>query len=94
MVFTDRDIKCSSCGVEFIFSAGEQQFFQDKGFTNDPKHCKGCKAKRSGGMRVRTETHVKCSACEIDTTVPFKPTQGKPVLCRTCFDKSPKAVPN
>jgi len=42
----------------------------------------------------RTETRTKCSACGIDTTVPFKPTQGRPVLCRSCFQlkRVPSAV--
>ncbi|HEY6376972.1 MAG TPA: CxxC-x17-CxxC domain-containing protein [Edaphobacter sp.] len=33
----------------------------------------------------RTETRTHCSECGIETTVPFKPTQGRPVLCRQCF---------
>ncbi|MBC7544650.1 MAG: hypothetical protein H7338_18160 [Candidatus Sericytochromatia bacterium] len=32
---------------------------------------------------------VICSACGITTRVPFEPTQGKPVLCRPCYDKRP-----
>jgi len=91
MGFVDRDLACSTCGVEFVFSAGEQQFFHDRGFTNDPKHCKQCKARRTG-TRTRAETHVKCSSCGIDTSVPFKPTQDRPVLCRSCFDKTRNAV--
>jgi CxxC-x17-CxxC domain-containing protein len=97
MEFTDRILKCSDCGNEFIFTAGEQLFFSDKQFKNDPKRCKLCKAKRAGLGRTatgagsvtlplsRTETRTKCSACGVETTVPFKPTQGRPVLCRSCF---------
>src|SRR5580704_10688537 len=97
MEFTDRILKCSDCGNEFIFTAGEQLFFYDKQFKNDPKRCKLCKAKRAGLGRTatatgavtlplsRTETRTKCSACGVETTVPFKPTQGRPVLCRSCF---------
>jgi CxxC-x17-CxxC domain-containing protein len=92
MQFADRDLNCSSCGLEFVFSAGEQQFFHGKGYTNDPKHCKACKAKRSGVGRVRPVSNVQCTTCGIQTTVPFKPTQGRPVLCRTCFDIAPKAT--
>jgi CxxC-x17-CxxC domain-containing protein len=63
-------------------------FFHDKQFRNDPKHCKQCKAKRvRGGPRVRAETRTVCSQCGEETTVPFKPTQGRPVLCRSCFQK-------
>ena len=98
MQFADRFLKCSDCGNEFVFTAGEQLFFYDKQFKNDPKRCKLCKAKRAGLGRSanpsatvaalplsRTETRTQCSACGIDTTVPFKPTQGRPVLCRSCF---------
>jgi CxxC-x17-CxxC domain-containing protein len=92
MTFVDRDVQCVSCGVMFVFSSGEQQFFRDKGFTNEPKHCKQCKAKRQGTTgRRQVETHVTCSECGKQTTVPFKPTQGKPVLCRVCFANRPKA---
>ena len=89
MEFTDKVLKCIDCGSEFIFTAGEQLFFHDKDFKNDPKRCKQCKAKRAnGGPRVRTETRTKCSACGEETTVPFRPTQGRPVLCRSCFQKN------
>src|SRR5262249_52752292 len=39
MEFVDRVLKCSDCGAEFVFTAGEQLFFHDKQFKNDPKHC-------------------------------------------------------
>ena len=84
MDFINKDLKCVDCGETFIFSAGEQTFFKDRGFTNDPKHCKKCTAQREGGRR-RNETRVKCSECGIDTIIPFKPTQNRPVLCSSCF---------
>jgi CxxC-x17-CxxC domain-containing protein len=97
MEFVDRLLTCADCGSEFIFTAGEQLFFLDKQFKNDPKRCKPCKSRRSaqtagttaGGPAAagisRTETRTECSECGITTTVPFKPTQGRPVLCRQCF---------
>src|SRR5450631_2515555 len=92
MSFADRDVLCVGCGVMFVFSAGEQQFFQEKGLVNEPKHCKQCKAKRDVAKgRLRIETHVTCSECGSNTTVPFKLTQGKPVLCRACFANRPKS---
>jgi CxxC-x17-CxxC domain-containing protein len=104
MQFVDRFLKCSDCGNDFVFTAGEQLFFYDKQFENDPKRCKLCKAKRAGLGRStnpdaltalpfsKTETQTECSDCGIQTTVPFKPTQGRPVLCRECFQK--KRVPS
>ena len=92
MPFADREILCVDCGAMFVFSSGEQEFFREKGFVNEPKRCKQCKTKREGANgRLRTETHVICSECGSNTTVPFKPTQGKPVMCRTCFANRPTA---
>jgi len=85
MEFSDRNLTCIDCGAEFVFTAGEQLFFHDKQFKNDPRHCKQCKAKRAKGGRARPETRTNCSQCGEATTVPFKPTQGRPVLCRVCF---------
>jgi CxxC-x17-CxxC domain-containing protein len=94
MEFQDRALRCVDCGAEFTWTAGEQQFFADKNFKNEPKRCKGCKGKRAsrpmganggGGTRERVETMTTCSACGKETTVPFKPTQGRPVFCKECF---------
>jgi CxxC-x17-CxxC domain-containing protein len=95
MEYHDKVLKCSDCSAEFVFTAGEQMFFADKGFKNEPKRCKGCKAKRGQGAGAgsgagsfqRSETKTTCSQCGKDTTVPFKPTQGRPVFCRECFQQ-------
>jgi hypothetical protein len=51
MTFQDKSIRCSDCGTTFTFTTGEQEFFQAKGFTNEPKRCSSCrranKAQRS-----------------------------------------------
>ena len=47
MEFQDRILRCVDCGAEFVWTAGEQQFFADKNFKNEPKRCKACKAKRA-----------------------------------------------
>ena len=94
MEFQDKVLKCIDCGADFVFTAGEQLFFHDKQFRNEPKRCKACKSKRtssagpsSSASRPRVETRTNCSACGKETTVPFKPTQGRPVLCRECFQQ-------
>ena len=92
MEFQDKILKCVDCGKDFVFTAGEQLFFHDKQFHNDPKRCKACKLKRGGGSSVRAETRTHCSVCEQETTVPFRPTQGRPVLCRSCFEQNRRAV--
>jgi CxxC-x17-CxxC domain-containing protein len=93
MEYHDKVLKCSECGAEFVFTAGEQMFFADRGFKNEPKRCKSCKANRaqsngSGSTGVqRVETKTVCSQCGKETTVPFRPTQGRPVYCRECFQQ-------
>ena len=99
MEFQDRVLQCVDCGAEFIFTAGEQSFFHDKRLKNEPKRCKPCKSKRiavlssQGDHRSnRVETRMNCSACGKETTVPFKPTQGRPVFCRECFQQRREAA--
>jgi CxxC-x17-CxxC domain-containing protein len=93
MSFEDKSLTCIDCGQTFVFTAGEQEFFAQKGFQNEPKRCKSCKAtRRAGGgaagpgAGASRELHeVTCSSCGQKTTVPFKPTLDRPVYCRTCF---------
>jgi len=93
MEYHDKVLKCADCGAEFVFTAGEQMFFADKGFKNEPKRCKACKANRAqgndpgSGNAQREETKTVCAQCGKETTVPFKPTQGRPVYCRECFQQ-------
>src|SRR3954470_5422583 len=91
MEFQDRILSCVDCGTEFIWTAGEQQFFADKNFKNEPKRCKTCKGKRAprpaggGSSAEGVEPQTSDEACGKGTTVPFKPTQGRPVFCKECF---------
>ena len=88
--FQDRNLKCVDCGADFVFTAGEQHFFHDKNFKNEPKRCKTCKTKRASRpagpvARERVDTVPGCSACGKENTVPFTPTPGRPVFCKECF---------
>src|SRR6201992_679386 len=88
MEYIDKILKCMDCGNDFVFTAGEQLFFHDKQFKNDPKRCNlGKPRSAAGGVAVRSESRTDCSDCGMETTVPFKPTQGRPVLCRQCFQQ-------
>jgi CxxC-x17-CxxC domain-containing protein len=97
MEFQDKVLKCVDCGADFVFTSGEQLFFHDKQFKNEPKRCKACKGKRNSALGIsagnyhKVETTAMCSSCEKETTVPFKPTQGRPVFCRECFQQRLKA---
>jgi CxxC-x17-CxxC domain-containing protein len=93
MVFADKTLVCRECSKEFVFSSGEQQFFQEKGFAHDPTRCPDCRASRrsnrggpSGGRQRRTYS-VVCADCGEETEVPFEPRGDRPVYCRGCFEK-------
>ena len=93
MAFEDRTIQCADCGAEFIFSASEQELFQSRGFTNDPRRCLTCRQTRrserqggGGGFGApRQMFPAVCAECGKDTEVPFEPRGDKPVYCSDCY---------
>lgn len=94
-MFADKVLTCKDCGAEFVFSASEQEFYAEKGFTNEPGRCPSCRAARkaqtrnnAGGGYGRPQREMfpaVCSSCGKETTVPFQPTGDKPVYCRDCY---------
>ena len=42
----DITIPCKDCGEDFAFTVGEQEFYEEKGFTNQPVRCVDCRRKR------------------------------------------------
>ena len=100
MTFQNKSIQCSDCGTTFIFSTEDQEFFQSKGYTNDPKRCPECrqarKSKRYGNgygnvsygyAPARERFPTTCSECGRSTEVPFQPRGDKPVYCSDCYRK-------
>ena len=57
-MYEDKTLRCKDCGKEFVFTAGEQEFYK-----------------------------AVCDACGGEATVPFEPTEGRPVYCSECFEK-------
>ena len=100
--YQDRLLRCIDCGADFIWSAGEQAFFADKGLRHEPKRCRACKttkkqqpapfSKGPALAQTRIDVAVNCAQCGAHTTVPFRPTQGRPVYCRDCFLRQRRAA--
>lgn len=86
-MYQDEKLVCEDCGAEFVFTAGEQEFYAEKGLVNKPKRCPECRKNR----RQNNRRHAKkmydavCSKCGAQTQVPFKPIPGKEVYCKECF---------
>lgn len=95
----DQELMCSDCGQSFTFTAEDQAFFQERGYST-PKRCKSCRqAKKQeqagggGGGYQRSETRgtsVICAGCGQQTTVPFEPRGDRPVYCQNCFQARKK----
>lgn len=97
MAFQDKSIQCCDCGVTFTFSAEEQELFQQRGYTNEPKRCSPCRQAKKSDRGVGTGSSygtrremfpAKCAECGKDTEVPFEPRNGRPVYCSDCYRKS------
>ena len=103
MSFKDKTLECSDCGNEFTFSAEEQEQFQSRGYTNEPKRCLECRDARKasrygnggnsygnsryGSSSPRQMFPAVCAECSKETEVPFEPREGRPVYCRDCYNK-------
>lgn len=97
----DKVLNCRDCGADFEFTAQEQEFYAEKGFTNEPGRCPDCRKARKqqqnsgggfgsrGGNRVQREMHpATCAACGTETQVPFRPSGDRPVYCSNCYTPS------
>lgn len=101
--YQDRVLTCKDCGTQFVFTAGEQEFYASRGLMHPPGRCQACRAVRKsrtnegGAMssdygarrdRGQREMHpAVCSNCGRETMVPFVPRGDKPVYCSSCFEQ-------
>lgn len=85
-MYEDKTLVCKECGNEFVFTAGEQEFYAEKGFQNEPQRCKSCRQARKNAGKVQRELHeAVCDECGGIARVPFEPTGDRPVYCSACF---------
>lgn len=80
MMYEDITLTCKECGKSFQFTAGEQEFYAAKGFSNHPLRCKECRTRR------RREAYAGiCAACGKEARVPFLPKEDRPLYCAECY---------
>lgn len=82
-MYEDKKLICKDCGAEFVFTAGEQEFFAEKGLLNEPKRCKNCLAARKNGGKTFYEG--VCAKCGGVARVKFQPREDRPIYCSECF---------
>ena len=87
-MYADKTLVCKECGAEFVFTAGEQEFYAERGFVNEPQRCKACRDARKNKSRAPKEMFTTtCASCGAEAKVPFKPREDRPVYCSECFSK-------
>ena len=94
MAFEDKTLQCVECGTTFTFTAGEQEFFQSKGYLSEPKRCPTCRQAKKAGRygdggygSPRQMFPAVCAQCGKETEVPFEPREDRAVYCRDCYTK-------
>lgn len=96
MSFVDKTLTCRECGNEFVFTVGEQEFYQSRNLTNEPRRCPSCRMARRDAPRAgagREMHEVVCSQCGRVAQVPFLPSGARPVYCNDCFRSARGGVP-
>ncbi len=96
----DKNLTCQDCSQSFTFSADDQAFHAERGYT-DPKRCPSCRRARRGergdmgggyGSYSREMHPATCAQCGKQTQVPFEPRDGRPVYCSDCFKRQPASA--
>jgi len=89
MALTDKSMTCRECGNTFMWTAGEQEFYAQKGLLHEPQRCPDCrrraKAERAAA-RAQSMHDIVCSNCGRPGQVPFAPRTDRPVYCSDCFE--------
>lgn len=87
-MYEDKILVCKDCGKEFVFTAGEQEFFAQKGLDKEPKRCKNCRMARKNNSTDKPLVELfetTCSKCGGIARVRFQPSRNRPVYCSQCF---------
>lgn len=88
-MYTDKNIICKDCGKEFVFTAGEQEFYAEKGFNSEPSRCKECRVGYKFGKKQKNVMYeIVCSKCGKIESIPFEPHHDRPVFCGECYRKA------
>ena len=88
-MYEDKTLVCKECGQEFVFTAGEQEFYAERGFQNEPQRCKACRDARKNAV-PRSPVSISPLSAPPAAAKPACPSSRKsdrPVYCSECFAK-------
>ena len=84
-MYEDKTLVCKECGQEFVFTAGEQEFYAERGFQNEPQRCKACRDARKAASVVPVSTSLlPALPAAARPGCPSSPSPTAPVYCSDC----------
>jgi CxxC-x17-CxxC domain-containing protein len=83
MSFADKTLTCRDCGMDFVFTAGEQEFYASKGFVNEPTRCPSCRQARKSQMNSGGSHDNRGSRSSYASAAPRERVSYK-VTCANC----------
>lgn len=87
MPYQDIQLTCKDCGKTFTWTAGEQQFFAEKGLTNVPLRCPEDRKKKKSRAANQQLYAIICVSCKTEGVLSFEPRDSASVYCEQCFAK-------
>ena len=95
-MYQDKTLVCKECGKEFVFTAGEQEFYASKGFVNEPQRCKACRdARKNGGRGTREMFTAVCASCGKEARLPFnRPETGRSTAVSALQNSKSRRTPD
>ncbi len=90
MNYQDQTLTCRDCTKPFVFTARDQEFFAEKGFTNAPTRCKECRNLRkkpgaAGDPAAKILYKISCKKCGKVSEMATQPRKPGDVMCSECF---------
>ncbi len=93
-MYEDKTLVCKECN-EFVFTAGEQEFYAERGFQNEPQRCKACRPRgRMPPVAPWNTSPPPAPAAPVRPRIPFRAKSDRPVYCGECFQLRCAATAN
>ena len=86
-MYTDITLKCKDCGADFVFTAGEQEFYAEKGFTNQPQRCKACRDAKKNARAAEPSTRLLALAAAVSLEFPSSRRKTDPYTAATASQR-------
>ena len=88
MTYNDRTLNCVDCGVEFIHSAADQEYYQQKGFVSEPKRCTSCRASRRAAATPATTSATSAARAATSAATTARTVSTSRSICSSCGNQA------